>query len=164
MINIGKISGTHHLNGDVKISTGFNEFEILLNQKLFLELKDKSRILTLKNFQKMTDKKYILTFEEIQNINEAKEIVDFNIFVRRDLLPIATKDEYYISDLVTFDIVENDTIIGNVVDFLETAAHDILIVSNNDKEFMIPFVYDVFIKEIDFDNKKIFVNLIEGLI
>ena len=53
--------------------------------------------------------------------------------------------------------------LGSVLDVMETAAHDILVVMTDDnQEILIPIV-DNFVKKIDFENNNIEVELIEGM-
>lgn len=164
MIHIGNIKTTHHLKGGLKLSSSFEDFDIILGEKVFLDKNGVSYVYTLKNYQKMNDKTYIIYFEEVDNIEKAKELAGFNVKVIRSLLPKANKEEYYMSDLITFEVINDGKILGNVVDIMETAAHDILVIQNDEKEILIPFVEDVFIEKIDFVENKIHVNLIEGLI
>ncbi len=164
MINIGVIKGTHHLQGALKVNTGFLHFDKIINEKVLVELTNNAKILTIKNFKKMTDKKYVLSFLEIDNIQSAKELIGASIKIRKELIPKIDKDEYYTEDLISFKVYNEDEYIGDIVDIMETAAHDILVVQENKKEILIPFIEDVFINEIDFDNQKIYVNLLEGMI
>ena len=45
---------------------------------------------------------------------------------------------------------------------MDTAAHDIYVIENEEFETMIPDV-DIFIKNIDFENRKMLVDTIEGM-
>lgn len=164
MTNIGQIKGTHHLNGAVKINTGFRYLESLINEKILLENSKGMNILTIKSVKSMTDKKYIIKFVEINNINEAKELIGSSIKIRDDLIPEIKKEEYYTNDLISFKVYNTDSYIGDVVDILETAAHDILVVQKEEKEVLIPFVENVFIKEIEFKDKNIIVELLKGML
>lgn len=92
----------------------------------------------------------------------AKNLIGYDIKVRRDILPKPTKDEYYLSDLITFKVYDKGKYIGDVFEILETAAHDILVIKG-EREVMIPYVEDVFVKDIDFDKYIIDVDLIEGM-
>ena len=61
-------------------------------------------------------------------------------------------------------VFEKNEKIGEIIDVMETAAHNILIVEDtvNKNEIMIPQV-DEFVKKIDFENNRIDVELIEGM-
>ena len=58
--------------------------------------------------------------------------------------------------------IKGDEYLGEVTEIMDTAAHDIYVIESEEFETMIPDV-DVFIKNIDFENRKILVDTIEGM-
>ena len=164
LVIIGTIVGTHHLTGTVKVNSIFEEFDVIVGERVLLEKGDVRKLLTIKNAKRLNEKKLIINFVEINNIEQAKEINGFQIKIRRDLLPEKNENEFYIKDLLGIDVYENDEKIGEVLDVMETAAHEILIVKDivNKEEIMIPFI-EQFVEEIDFKNNRINVKLIEGM-
>ena len=164
LVNIGTITGTHHLTGNVKINSIFQETDLIIGEKVLLEKEDKKKILTVKKIKRLNEKKVIAEFEEINNIESAKELNGFQIKIRRDLLPEKNENEFYLKDLLGVEVFEKNEKIGEIIDVMETAAHNILIIEDtlNKKEIMIPLV-DEFVKDIDFANNKIEVELIEGM-
>ena len=98
------------------------------------------------------------------NIDLAKELNGLQIKIRRDLLPEKTEDDFYLKDLLGVEVFEKGEKIGEVIDIMETAAHDILVIQDikNHKEILVPQI-DVFVKKIDFDNNKMDVELIDGM-
>ena len=164
MVNIGTVTGTHHLLGSVKINSIFEETDLIIGEKVLLEKDGKRKILTIKNIRKLNEKKLLADFEEIQNIEAAKELNGFQIKIRRELLPEKREDEFYIKDLLGVEAFSGNEKIGDIVDVMETAAHNILIIEDvlNKKEIMVPLV-DEFVKKIDFKNNRIEIELIEGM-
>ncbi len=164
LVNIGTVVGTHHLLGSVKVSSIFVDTAIIIGEKVLLEKGENKKLLTIKNIKRLNEKKLIVDFEEIKGIDLAKEINGFQIKIRRDLLPEKNEDEFYIKDLLGVEVFFNDEKIGEVIDVMETAAHNILIIEDilNDKEIMVPLV-DEFVKQIDFKNNRLKVELIEGM-
>ena len=164
LVIIGTVVGTHHLTGTVKVNSIFEEFDVIVGERVLLEKGDVRKLLTIKNVKRLNEKKLIINFVEINNIEQAKEINGFQIKIRRDLLPEKNENEFYIKDLLGVSVYENDEKIGEVLDVMETAAHEILIVKDivNKEEIMIPFI-EQFVEEIDFKNNRINVKLIEGM-
>ena len=164
LVIIGTIVGTHHLTGTVKVNSIFEEFDVIVGERVLLEKGDVRKLLTIKTARRLNEKKLIINFVEINNIEQAKEINGFQIKIRRDLLPEKNENEFYIKDLLGIDVYENDEKIGEVLDVMETAAHEILIIKDtvSKEEIMIPFI-EQFIEEIDFKNNRINVKLIEGM-
>lgn len=163
LLSIGRVSGTHHLKGAIKVTSNIDSLEILVGNKVMIELPSgEIKILTVKKVSKMLDKKWIVEFEELTNKTDAGLIQNGVIKVRRDLLGIE-EDEFLLNDVMGMKVVTEDgESIGEVVDVYETAAHDIYVVEDEEFETMIPDV-DVFIKNIDFNKREILVSLIEGM-
>ena len=164
LVNIGTIVGTHHLRGSVKINSIFENIELIKNERVLLEKNDKKKLLVVKNIKRLNDKKAILNFEEIDNIDAAKELNGYKVKIRRDLLPKKDEDDFYVKDLFGIEVFSENEKIGEVVDVMETAAHNILIIEDIDtkKEIMVPLI-DEFVAKIDFSNNRIEVILIDGM-
>ena len=164
MIVAGKILGSHHLKGEVKVISDLQNIEMLVGNKVILELEDKQqKLLTVKKIVPLVANKWIFTFEEIKNKQDTIEIRNAAIKVRRDIVGIG-EDEYLVSDMLGFKVydVKDDEYLGEITEIMDTAAHDIYVIESEDFETMIPDV-DVFIKNIDFENKKMLVDTIEGM-
>ena len=106
----------------------------------------------------MTDKRVLIDFESIKNMDNAKEYIGYNVYIRKDLVPDYEEE----LSLIGFKVYDKNEYIGDVIDILETAAHDILIINNDTDEIMVPMV-DEFIKKIDEKEKLINTELIEGM-
>ena len=164
LVNIGTVVGTHHLTGTVKVNSIFEDIDTITGEKVLLEKDDKKRLLTIKNIKRLNDRKLLVNFEEITDVEQGKEINGLQIKIRRDLLPEKNENEFYIIDLLGMEVFEMGEKIGEILDVLETAAHNIIIVEDivNRKEVMIPFI-DEFVKKMDFENNRVEVKLIEGM-
>ena len=162
LVNIGTVSGTHHLNGAVKVTSIFQDIDKIITEKVLLEKSDDKKLCTVKSVKRINNKKLIMEFAEINNINDAKNLNGYQIKIRRDLLPEKTEDDFYYNDLLGMKVFENEEYLGDLLDILETAAHDVLVVVNSDsREILIPKI-DHFVKKIDFESGKIEVELIDG--
>ena len=164
LVNIGTVVGTHHLLGTVKIKSMLEDIDLIIGEKVILEKNDIRKLLTIKSIKKFNDKKLLVNFEEINNIEQGKEINGFQVKIRRNLLPEKNENEFYIKDLLGVEVFEKEEKIGEILDVMETAAHNIIIFEdiNSKKEIMVPLI-DKFIKKIDFKNNRIEVELIEGM-
>ena len=163
LVNIGTVVGTHHLNGAVKVSSVFQDIDLIMEEKVLLEKKEEKKLFTIKSIKRINAKKLLIEFIESKDIDTAKSLNGFQIKIRRDLLPEKNGDDFYYNDLLGLKVTENGVVLGSVLDVMETAAHDILVVMTDDKqEILIPIV-DNFVKKIDFENNNIEVELIEGM-
>ena len=164
LINIGTIVGTHHLRGSVKINSIFENIELIENERVLLEKNDKKKLFVVKNVKRLNDKKAILDFEGIDTIDAAKELNGYKVKIRRDLLPERNEEEFYVKDLFGIEVFSENEKIGEIIDVMETAAHNILIIEdiNTKKEILVPLI-DEFVTKIDFPNNRIEVSLIDGM-
>ena len=130
LLTVGKISGTHHLKGAVKVVSNIENIEILLNNRIVVEVgENNQRILTVKSASHLVGNKCVLEFEEITNKTEAGNLKNGFIKVRREILGVG-EDEYLLNDLLNMKAIDIDTEeeLGTVVDIFEPAAHDILVI------------------------------------
>jgi 16S rRNA processing protein RimM len=74
-------------------------------------------------------------------------------------------DTYYIKDLIGMEVVSLDEgRIGVLSDIIQNSSQDLYeVLTNEDRKIYIPAVEE-FIREIDCQNRKITVKLIEGLL
>ena len=164
MIVAGKVLGSHNLKGEVKVISDLDNIEVLVGNKVILELADsQQKLLTIKKIEPLVANKWIFSFEEIKNKQDTIEIRNANIKVRRDIVGIG-EDEYLVSDMIGFKVydVKGDEYLGEITEIMDTTAHDIYVIESEEFETMIPDV-DVFIKNIDFENRKMLVDTIEGM-
>tara|TARA_B100000029_G_C17188946_1_gene819838 strand:+ start:145 stop:561 length:417 start_codon:yes stop_codon:yes gene_type:complete len=108
--------------------------------------------------------KNVIKFENIDSRDAAEDIRGFKIFLSRKNFPPINDDQFYLADILGFKIFnEKNILIGIVDDILSLQGNDIIVMKNDNKEFLIPLV-DEFLVLFDFEDKKIIVNIIEGLL
>jgi 16S rRNA processing protein RimM len=92
---------------------------------------------------------WVAKFRGIDDRDGAERIDGNFVAASRDALPNTRRDEYYWDDLIGLAVVnEQDQLLGKVVSLLETGAHQVLVVRNDEAERLLPFVADV-VKEVD---------------
>lgn len=70
--------------------------------------------------------------------------------VARDELPALPKGQYYWEDLIGLKVINQQGQSLGVVDYLfATPAHDVVVVKNDQKEILIPYVWGRFIINVD---------------
>jgi 16S rRNA processing protein RimM len=163
LISVGKISGTHHLMGTVKVSSNFADLSILVGSKVIVKSNSGvSKILTITNIKKLSPKRLAFDFEEITNKTDGIALSGFSIYVRKDILGLE-EDEYYASDIIgMMAVTVEGEELGEITDLMEPAAHDIYVIGKGKEEIMVPSV-DEFVKEINFEKRTITFELIEGM-
>ncbi|MBL8479653.1 MAG: 16S rRNA processing protein RimM [Sterolibacteriaceae bacterium] len=76
----------------------------------------------------------------------------------REDLPAPAQDEYYWADLIGLDVVNlRDQPLGRVRSLIETGANEVLVVTDGERERLLPFVEQV-IKKVDIAGKMVRVD------
>lgn len=99
-----------------------------------------------------TAKGVVASFPGVEDRDAAEALRGCELYVPREALPPAAKDEFYWADLegLRVQTVEG-VVLGTVSHLLATGANDVVVVSGGDdgRERMIPFVRPDFVRDID---------------
>lgn len=163
---IGTIIGTHALKGELKVysTTDFKEDRYQIGNKLYVK-KDNEYIEVLVKTYRVHKQYDLLSFEGYNTINDVEKFNKCKLYVdNSQLKQLGDEEYYYYHQLIDCCVFSKDNKIGIVKNVVNYGASDILVIfDDKNKEIMIPFVDD-FVKEVDIENKKIFINIIEGLL
>ena len=166
-LNVGYIIATHGLRGALKVkpATSFIDERFEVGATLYVKKKDSDEILplTIENAS-MYKGVLTLTFSEILDINEAEEFLKSTLLVKKDTAKLAA-GYFYLDDLLHMQVkLEDETLIGEVVEILEYASYVTLRVRRkNANDLLIPYI-DEFIVSTDLDSKTIVFRPIEGML
>ncbi|NPA06777.1 MAG: ribosome maturation factor RimM [Chloroflexi bacterium] len=82
-----------------------------------------------------------------------------------EVAPLRDEDEYYDFEILGFRVqTEDGRDLGRLVEILETGANDVFIVEDDaGKRVLLPVISEV-VRKFDFDNEKIIVHLLPGLL
>jgi 16S rRNA processing protein RimM len=108
---------------------------------------------------------FILKLESIDSLDEAEKLKSTFIVKEFEVLP---EGIFLKKDLLNSQVwvEKQNRFIGRVVDVINVkAGYNLLMVKSkkSKEEFFIPFIKEV-ISNVDIENKKIFVNLIDGIV
>ena len=165
-LQVGVISSTHGLRGEVKV------FPTTDDPNRFRALKDvvldtgKEQIPLEIEGVKFFKQYVILKFKGIDNINDIEKYRKMPLLVSRENAVELEEDEYYIGDLIGMDVYtdESEERFGVLKDVMETGANEVYIVqSERYGEVLLPAIHEC-ILEVDPEEKKMTVHLMEGLI
>ena len=94
----------------------------------------------------------IASMANITDRDEAMAFVGSEIAIKRDQLAEPKAGEYYWHDLINLQVINGQNeILGVVTELLETGANDVLVVEADKQRRLIPYVKDVYIKDIDIE-------------
>lgn len=157
---VGKISGAFGIKGWVKVFS-FTEprSNILEYTPLFIKTLGEWKEVEVTG-GKAQGKGVIMGFKNITDRNQTLPLVGAELAIRKTQLAPVDDDEYYWTDLIGLDVInEQQQTLGQVDSLLETGANDVLVVKTVDgEELLIPFVLDVIVKSVDIDKHHILVD------
>lgn|SRR5690554_100668 len=161
MYEIGVITTTHGIKGEVKVKdlSDFNRF--VKAEKVFIIYNDEKINLEIENVKSQA-KNLIVKFKEFNNINEVLNFKGLKIYSeeRAEL----EEGEYYFEDLYYLKVYDHENnFIGTVTEIMDLPHGEVIVVTNKEenKRHLIPFV-DEFIVSVD--DEKIIIKPIEGLL
>ena len=164
-LEVGQIVNTNGLKGLLKINPFTDDITRIERLKtIFIEHKKELLEFEIESvrYQK---KQVLLKLKGIDTIEEAEKYREDYLKINRNKEEKLPEDTYYIVDLIGLDIyTENGELLGKLDDIFSTGSNDVYVVKNSEgKQILLPAISDV-IKNIDLEQKKIVVNLIEGLL
>lgn len=164
LLQVGVITGTHGLKGEVKV------FPTTDDKERFLELSDVlldtgKEMLPLKvEYVKFFKKFVFVKFEEYNDINQVEQYKRCPLMVTRENAVPLEEDEYYIADLIGMTIMdESGVTIGVLENVIETGANDVYEVRTEDgSRILLPAIKDC-ILDVDLEENIVLVHLLKGL-
>jgi len=100
----------------------------------------------------------IAQLEGVEDRDQARALLDADIAIERSQLVDASPGEYYWHDLIGLDVCnQQNEILGQVKELLETGANDVLVVEGKHR-ILIPFINECYVLEIDLENSIIRVD------
>lgn len=165
LLQVGIITKTHGLRGEVKVFPTTDDVhrfkklkEVILDtgrEKITLEIEE---VRFLKNL-------VILKFKGIDNINDIERNTGKSLYVTRENAVKLGKDEYFIADLIGIDVFDEEgRRLGVLKDVIETGANDVYSIElENSQELLLPAIKQC-ILDVDIDNKKMKVHVLDGLL
>ena len=163
-IPLGEILKPHGIKGELKILFYNEESKSLQkDQKVFLESPQKNIIEYKIERIFYSFRKNRIKFFDINTIDKADDLRGYIVNVDRNDLPKINDNEYYLSDLVGYSLIDkSNNNYGKVIEVLALPANSVLNVSKDDKEYLIPLIDDV-VLEVDQNQELIIIDPIEGL-
>jgi 16S rRNA processing protein RimM len=159
MIVMGRVVSAHGVRGWVKIQPYTEYLDSLLDYRTWWLGDGQGRWREVKVAQCEAHSKVLVAqLPNCPDRNAAERLKGLLIAVPRSELPRQQEGEYYWTDLIGMSVVnETGKQLGVVANLLETGANQVLCVTANGDEILIPFVATA-IKQVDLANKIIRVD------
>ena len=154
LVPLGKIIKPHGVKGELKVFL-YNDRSSTLKEGLYIwfKLDEKFVKYSVINLRGVSKKSQILKIKEVDTFDKAMIISKKEFFVSRNDFEELDENSFYLNDLIGCDVFdEKNQSLGKILDVLNFPANDVLLISYEDKEIMVPFVED-FILLFDLDNR-----------
>ncbi|MFV9509890.1 ribosome maturation factor RimM [Tepidibacillus sp. LV47] len=168
-IKVGKIVNTFGIKGELKVylHTDFPEQRFQEDNQLYVG-KEENPAEYRFTVEKARPYKniYLLKFKEFDNINQVEKFRGYYLWITKDQQGNLEEGEYYYHQIIGCIVVTTDgEEIGKVTEILRPGANDVWVVrgKRSKKEFYIPYIDDI-VKDVDVINKKIVIEIMEGLL
>lgn len=160
---LGQVIKTHGLHGEVSIGLDVDFPEDYKNLESVFLLREGKLIPFFIYTIQVNNKKALVKFEDVDSLDEARVLVKAELFLPATQLPKLADGKFYFHDLVDCQVFEQDKLIGTVGDVYDLGPNQLMEVLFDEKEILIPLT-DGILKSVDVKNKKVLVELPDGLL
>lgn len=155
---LGRISGLFGVKGWVRVFSYTDPREAVLNYNQWLLRRAEGWQAATLVEGRRHGKSVVARIEGCDERESAAGLIGSDIGVPRERLPKAAEGQFYWRDLEGLRVVHRDgNVLGTVAYVMETGANDVL-VTNGDKERLIPFIVDEVILGVDLAKGEISVD------
>lgn len=165
LVRLGAVSGTHGLRGDLKVRPLSPDTPALLGARtVYLRREGGSAVAYRPVRASMHKGNVLLRLEGLARIEEVEPLLGSDVLVRRADLDVPPEGRHYWMDMQGMTVSDRTRgELGTLDDIFSTAAHDIFVVNGRFGEVLIPVV-DEFLVDVDEDDRRLLVDLPEGLV
>ncbi len=159
---VGWVKDAHGLKGEIYVQLFAKQADWLNHLKVFyLEIESELREF---NVERAKPHKIglIIKPREINDRTQAEACKGAPCHIPQEYLKAEPGDGFYLHQILGFKVLDRERSLGEITAFSTNGPQDLLVVQAEGKEILIPFVRP-FLKQIDFDNRVVFMELPEGL-
>ncbi len=162
LMKIGQLKKPYGIKGWLWVFSDTDDREAIFDmQPWWMKTATGMRPLTVKAWRQQ-GAGIVAQFEQVPDRNVAETMNGVAIWVKKDALPEPDEDEFYWSDLVGLQVInEQDEYLGDIAEMFETGAHDIMRVAStsdslDDEERLIPW-HEQTVVRVDMTHKTVYV-------
>jgi 16S rRNA processing protein RimM len=162
---LGKIAKKFSFKGEVLIYLDTDEPELYEElESVFVECNKNLVPFFIQNSSIHKGDFLRVQFEDVDSEQEADAILNCEVYLPLMMLPKLEGNKFYFHEVVGFEIEDKRVgVFGKIVSINDTTAQPLFEVLNGEVEMLIPMI-DHFIVKIDRENKKVIMDLPEGLV
>jgi 16S rRNA processing protein RimM len=162
---LGKIAKKFSFKGEVLVYLDTDEPELYENmESVFVEFNKNLVPFFIENSSLHKNDFLRVQFEDVDSEEEADSILNCDVYLPLSMLPKLEGNQFYFHEVIGFEIEDKRLgVFGKIVSINDTTAQPLFEVVNGEVEMLIPMV-DHFLVKIDRENKKVVMDLPEGLV
>jgi len=162
---LGKIAKKFSFKGEVLVYLDTDEPELYENmESVFVEFNKNLVPFFIENSSLHKNDFLRVQFEDVDSEEEADSILNCAVYLPLSMLPKLEGNQFYFHEVIGFEIEDKRLgVFGKIVSINDTTAQPLFEVVNGEVEMLIPMV-DHFLVKIDRENKKVVMDLPEGLV
>jgi 16S rRNA processing protein RimM len=162
---LGKIAKKFSFKGEVLLYLDTDEPELYENmESVFVEFNKNLVPFFIKNSSLHKNDFLRVQFEDVDTEEEADSIMNCEVYLPLSMLPKLTGNQFYYHEVIGFEIEDLRLgVFGKIVSINDSSAQPLFEVINGNVEILVPMI-DPFLIKIDRENKKVVMDLPEGLV
>ncbi|WP_396192798.1 ribosome maturation factor RimM [Flavobacterium sp.] len=162
---LGKIAKKFSFKGEVLIYLDTDEPELYENmESIFVEFNKNLIPFFIENSSFHKNDFLRVKFEDVDNEEQADEIIGSEVYLPISMLPKLEGNKFYFHEVIGFEIEDKRLgVFGKIVSINDSSAQPLFEVVNGSVEILVPMI-DQFLVKIDRENKKVVMDLPEGLV
>lgn len=162
---LGKIAKKFSFKGEVLAYLDTDEPELYENlESVFVEFNKNLVPFFIENSSLHKNDFLRIRFEDMNTEEDADAIMNCPIYLPLSMLPKLSGNKFYFHEVIGFEIEDKRVgVFGKIVSINDTTAQPLFEVENGAVQLLIPMI-DQFLVKIDRPNKKVLMDLPEGLI
>jgi 16S rRNA processing protein RimM len=162
---LGKIAKKFSFKGEVLIYLDTDEPELYENmESVFVDFNKNLVPFFIENSNLHKNDFLRTQFEDMYNEEEADRIIGCDVYLPLSMLPKLEGNKFYFHEVIGFEIEDQRLgVFGKIVSINDTSAQPLFEVINGNVEILVPMI-DQFLVQIDRENKKVIMDLPEGLV
>jgi 16S rRNA processing protein RimM len=152
-ILLGRVLGAFGIRGEAKLESWTEPRAAIFRYQPWVLRSPQGVERELHGVRGRESGKYLVaTFPDVTDRDAVEAMRGTEIFIPRAALPPPKPGEYYWVDLEGLRVVNVEGVsLGTVSHLFATGANDVLVVRDNERERMIPFVAPQYVTGVDFD-------------
>ncbi|NMH25463.1 ribosome maturation factor RimM [Flavobacterium solisilvae] len=162
---LGKIAKKFSFKGEVLIYLDTDEPELYENmESVFVEFNKNLVPFFIENSSLHKNDFLRVRFEDVDSEEEADKLIGLEVYLPLSMLPKLEGNKFYFHEVIGFEIEDKRLgVFGKIISINDSSAQPLFEVVNGSVEILVPMI-DQFLVKIDRVNKKVIMDLPEGLV